>query len=337
MSAGGKVYDAAIVGGGPAGVSCAIWLARLGFEPILIEAADAVGGLCRTNPFPDQWNAAQPGLTGPQIADNLALSLRQAGVPVLLSSRACGVESDGRSFALRIEGKDEKICARHLVLATGVRARGLGSGLDDAASRVSAGGARESRSRENHSRAGSPPEGRSPAGRPPDGRPPEGILVGPGRHIVAQDFRGKKVAVLGGGDNAFENALYALEHGAASLRLFARSIRAQRQFVRKLAASHIHTGHYSVDPAKRAVDGQTYDLILVFYGWEPCVRFAAELGLQRSAQGFIATDMETAQTSVPGVYAIGEVAQRQHPCVVTALADGVTAAKAIQARIEAAA
>lgn len=304
MNAGSKVYDAAIVGGGPAGVSCAIWLARLGFAPILVEAADAVGGLCRTHPFPDLWNAAQPGLTGPQIADNLALSLQQAGVPVLLSSRACGVTSLGKGYALHMAGRDEEIRARHLVLATGVRARGLGRAQGDA-----------------------------------DDEPwpaLEGVLIGPGRHIVAQDFRGKSVAVLGGGDNAFENALYALEHGAGSLRVYARSVRAQRQFVRKLAASHVQTGHYSVDAAARTVDGQPYDLILVFYGWEPCVRYAAELGLQRSAQGFIATDMETAQTSVPDVYAIGEVAQRQHPCVVTALADGVTAAKAIQARIEAA-
>jgi thioredoxin reductase len=94
-------------------------------------------------------------------------------------------------------------------------------------------------------------------------------------------------------------------------------------------------GGYSVDAAARSVNGVSYDLILVFYGWEPCVGFADALGLHRSAQGFIATDMQTAQTSCPGVYAIGEVAQRQHPCVVTALADGVTAAKAIQAKIEA--
>ena len=298
MSTGSKVYDAAIVGGGPAGVSCAIWLARLGLKPILIEAADALGGLCRNNPFPDPWNASLPGLTGAQVANNLALSVRQAHVPVLLSSRAGKVQVHEEGFAVSIAGGGDIVCARHLVLATGVRARGLGGGTGDA---------------------------------------PEGVLIGPGRHIVDQNFRGKKVAVLGGGDNAFENALYALEHGASRLRLFARNIRAQRQFVRNLDPAFVHTGSYTIDPDAMKVNGETYDLILVFYGWEPCMDFAAELGLQRSAQGFIATDMETAQASVPGVYAIGEVAQRQHPCVVTALADGVTAAKAIQARIEAAA
>src|SRR5690606_25501290 len=165
----------------------------------------------------------------------------------------------------------------------------------------------------------------------------DGVLVGPGAHIVAQDFRGKRVAVLGGGDNAFENALYAQERGATGVHIYARNLRAQQQFVRRVAPQSMTQGPYRVDPAARTVDGRPYDVIMVFYGWEPCMEFAQDLGLQRTAQGFIATDSQTAQTSHAGVYAIGEVTQRQHPCVVTALADGVTAAKAIQARIEAAA
>jgi thioredoxin reductase (NADPH) len=301
---GGKNYDAAIIGGGPAGASCAVWLARLGFSPVLIEGGDALGGLCRSNPFSDEWNATLPGMTGPQVADNLALSVQRAGVPVHLSCVVDRVEAAGDGFVVRGSGLAEPLLARHLVLATGVRARSLA---------LPAGGAAATAAQ----------------------RWPEGILTGPGEHIVAQDFRGKTVAILGGGDNAFENALYALEKGALSVRLYARNVRAQRQFVSKLPASCVSIGPYSVDAHARTVDGQAYDMIMVFYGWEPCVGFADALGLQRSAQGFIATDMQTAQTGCPGVYAIGEVAQRQHPCVVTALADGVTAAKAIQARIEA--
>jgi len=97
--------------------------------------------------------------------------------------------------------------------------------------------------------------------------------------------------------------------------------------------------------AQRQVNGQPFDLILVCYGWQPCLPFLAAIDspsdtpsspakLARTRRGFIQTDWATAQTSIPGLYAIGEVAQRQHPCVVTALADGVTAAKAIQACLE---
>lgn len=303
MSPDNRVFDALIIGGGPAGVSCAVWLARLGFSPMLLEARAQVGGLCRDNPFLDEWNASLPGMSGPQVADNLAHSLAQARVPVWLSCAVGHVAASQYGFAATCAGASSPLQARHIVLATGVRARSLPA--------VAAGIASFSAA------------------------PPAGILVGPGAHIVAQDFRGKRVAILGGGDNAFENALYVAGHGAEKVHVYARSIKAQRQFVRKVLPANVSLGSYRVDAVARTVNEEHYDLILVFYGWEPCADFAEALGLHRSSHGFIATDMQTAQTSCPGVYAIGEVAQRQHPCVVTALADGVTAAKAIQARIEA--
>src|SRR5690554_543791 len=297
MSVAGKIHDAAIVGGGPAGVSCAIWLAGLGLSAVVLEAAGAPGGLCLGNPFLEKWNATLPGLTGDQVADNLALSLREADVPVLLNCNVEQVAHAGEHFWIHGRAMEQPLSARFVVLASGVRPRGL----SDAAA----------------------------------GQRYDGVLVGPGHHVVEQDFRGKRVAVLGGGDNAYENALYAIEHGAQHVQLYARNVRAQHQFQRSLPAVHVHVGPYRADPVARTVDGQPYDLILVFYGWEPRAEFADGLNLQRGARGFISTDMHTAQTSCPGVYAIGEVAQRQHPCVVTAMADGVTAAKAIQARIEA--
>lgn len=290
-----KIFDAVIVGGGPAGVSCAVWLSRLGFAPVLVEAAGEPGGLCRSHSYMDEWNASLPGMTGIQVADNLAHSLHLADVPIRLSCRVDRIDADAQGFTVHVQGLDaQPLRGRSVVLASGVLPRGRAqfSGL-------------------------------------------AGVLVGPGKHVSDHDFHGKSVAVLGGGDNGFENALYALEHGAKSVDLYARTVRAQRQFVQQLSRSAIHVGEYAVDGTKRSVNGAEYDLLMVFYGWEPCADYAESLGLRRNAQGFIATDTQTAQTSHPGVYAIGEVAQRQHPCVVTALADGVTAAKAIQARLEA--
>lgn len=298
MSTGNKNFDAIIIGGGPAGVSCAVWLARLGLAPLLVEASASVGGLCRRNPFMDEWNASLPGMSGPQVADNLALSLELAAVPIRLSNKVESILPQSVGFAVSGPAFAEPLFARHVVLATGVRARGL-----------SHQGSANTKS--------------------------DGLMIGPGAHVVAQEFRGKRVAVLGGGDNAFENALYALERGAACVHIYARGLRAQKQFIRRVARESIMQGPYEVDAGAGMVNGEPYDVIMVFYGWEPCIEFAEALGLRRSAQGFIATDMQTAQTSCAGVYAIGEVAQRQHPCVVTALADGVTAAKAIQAQIEA--
>lgn len=122
--------------------------------------------------------------------------------------------------------------------------------------------------------------------------------------------------------------------GARAVHLYARSVRAQQQWVLRAGKEGVRIGPYQVDPATRSVDGQRYDLILVFYGWEPQAAFADSLQLARDARGYIRTDFATAETSVPDIYAIGEVAHRMHPCVVTSMADGVVAAKAIQRRWE---
>ncbi|AHV94049.1 pyridine nucleotide-disulfide oxidoreductase family protein [Bordetella holmesii ATCC 51541] len=111
-------------------------------------------------------------------------------------------------------------------------------------------------------------------------------------------------------------------------------MRAQQQWVQRAGGQGVTVGAYEVDPLARCVNGQHYDLILVFYGWEPQADFADGLELARDAHGYIQTDGATARTSLPDVYAIGEVANRAHPCVVTAMADGVVAAKDIQRRWE---
>lgn len=312
-----NIYDAMIVGAGPAGASCAVWLARLGFAPMVLEAAGQVGGLCRTHPFRDDWNAALPGMTGPEVADNMALSLAQAQVPVRLSHKVESVAAVAGGFRVAAAGPSGRVVVhgRHLVLASGVTARKL-PGLE-------AGGAQ----------APSPASASLDAGRRPF-HAGEGVLVGPGGHIVAHDFRGQRVAVLGGGDNAFENALYAMGHGAGSVDIHARRVRAQHQFVDRFPPERLHVGDYRVDAAARTVNGRPYDVLMVFYGWEPRLDFAEGLDLRRTPAGYVEVDAATAQTSCPGVYAVGEVTQRMHPCVVTALADGVIAAKAIQARLE---
>jgi thioredoxin reductase len=291
-----QVYDAVIVGGGPAGVSCAIWLARLGLSPLLVEAGERLGGLTATNPFADDWIAALPGATGLQIAANLAQSAQTANVPVSLRSPVAQVRAEENLYIVELAGQGKSARGSALVIASGVQARNL---------------------------AGYPPRTRWP-----------GVLVGPGSAIVTQDYAGLSVAVLGGGDNAFENFVYVRGRGAKTVHLYSRTVRAQSQWVARAGDAGVHRGDYDVDPVARTVDGRRYDLILVFYGWEPQAAFADGLNLARDERGYIRTDAATAQASLPGVYAIGEVANRMHPCVVTSMADGVVAAKAIQRRRE---
>ncbi|RIQ59756.1 NAD(P)/FAD-dependent oxidoreductase [Bordetella avium] len=291
-----QIYDAVIVGAGPAGASCAVWLARLGLAPVLVEASARPGGLTADNPFTDDWNVAAPGRTGQEIAAQIGQSLAAAQVPLHLASPALSVHSCKEGMALTMASSAEVLTGRSLVIATGVRARGL-------------------------------------PGYPAGASWP-GVMIGPGSPIMAQNNSGLSVAVLGGGDNAFENFVYVRNCGARQVHLYARSVRAQQQWVQRAGTEGVSVGPYEIDPVRRTVNGRAYDLILVFYGWEPQAAFADSLGLARDTRGYIRTDFATARTSLPDVYAIGEVANRAHPCVVTAMADGVVAAKDIQRRWE---
>lgn len=302
-----KVYDAVIIGAGPAGVSCAIWLKRLGFEPLLLEASDQVGGLSARNPFYDLWTPTLSGRTGIDIARDMASQLEASGAEVWLNSPVKTVVKNAEcpsqnqtqarpSFMISVQhdGRLIDIDARTAVVATGVKPRHLQPGASASW---------------------------------PD------VIIGPGEQIMQQDFAGKSVALLGGGDNAFENYAFAKTNGAKQAHIYARSIRAQKQFVSRVSASDVHIGPYVVDPTSKTVNGNAYDLLIVLYGWEAQTNFTTHLALEHNAKGFIATEQDTAQTSQVGVYAIGEVAQRMHPCIVTAFADGVVAAKAIEAQL----
>lgn len=328
--------DAIIVGGGPAGASCAIWLARLGLAPLLVEADARLGGLPNDNPFADDWIATLPGVTGQQVGANIARSVEAAGVPVLRGHRAMAVARTDEGFAVTVQSHAGMGANDGGAAWQGGRGAAAPAGSIDARAAARATGLAAASTEILFGRylvIASGVRARNLAGAAPGDRWP-GVLVGPGSGIVEQDYAGLSVAILGGGDNGFENYAYVKSRGARAVHLYARGVRARAQLVNAVPAADLRVGDYRVDPAARQVDGHSYDLLLVFYGWEPQADFAAALELRRDARGYIHTDFATARASAEGVYAIGEVANRMHPCVVTSMADGVVAAKAIQAALE---
>lgn len=66
-----RPFDAVVIGGGPAGSSCALWLKGLGYEPLLIEARERLGGLQAESPYRNAWIVALPEATGFGVADNI--------------------------------------------------------------------------------------------------------------------------------------------------------------------------------------------------------------------------------------------------------------------------
>ena len=287
-----KTWDAVVIGAGPAGASCAVWLRHLGFEPLLLEASDRVGGLAARNPYPDIWTVTSPHQTGEQVAAQIAAQVQASGVTLWPHACVQGISGSALSFDVSVSrdnGQTQVVNAKTVVIASGVKPRGLAG-----------------QSQQKF----------------------EGVLVGPGQQVMSHDYEGLRIAILGGGDNAFENYEFVRQRGAQTAHVFARTVRAQRQYQQRAAAQDVFVGPCEVNLAAREVNGKRYDLIMVFYGWEPQASFVD--GLALTGEGFLETDMATAQTSTPGIYAIGEVAQRMHPCVPTAMADGVVAAKAIE-------
>ena len=161
-----------------------------------------------------------------------------------------------------------------------------------------------------------------------------GLIIGPGPAVSNTDFSGARVAILGGGDSAFENHGFVTSRGAASVTIFARTIRARAEMLERVAPEQVVVGECKVEIDAKTVNGQHFDQILVLYGYEANRQSLLGLELAMRTDGFVWTS-EECLTSNDRVYAIGELSGRGHPCCVTAMADGVNAAKSIQRRLEA--
>ncbi|CAF4352675.1 unnamed protein product [Rotaria sp. Silwood2] len=271
-------YDVTIIGGGPAGSSCALWLKMLGFKPCIIEKRHQLGGLQNDSPYLNEWIAAVSGLT------------------------VIHVECTQTGFRVEFVDKEKVhhlVDSSFLVIATGV----------------------------------SPATG--------DLQETDRLLIGPGNKISNHDFTNKSVAILGGGDSAFENYEFIKAKQPSYVHIYARndkehSIRARQEFTDRVPAVDVrqYEGACHIDTVSNTVNGEKYDRIIVLYGWTASIPFMAKFNVEKTAKGFVATNGATYETSEAGIYAIGEVAQRVHPCCVTAMADGVVAAKAIQKKLE---
>lgn len=284
------MFDAVIIGGGPAGASCALWLKMLGFRPCIVERRPVLGGLGNDNPYPNQWIAPIRDKTGIEIAAEVDRHMRDHDIVCRTGEAVTELEVVPGGFRVTT-GTGEIVLGRTCVLATGVR----------------------------------PVKGGFTAS--------ETVIIGPGQTLFNADFEGRSVAILGGGDNAFENYIFVRRRAATRVTLFARTIRARREFLEKVPPADVRIGPYPVEPEAPEVAGERFDRILVLYGWEPYLPYARHLGLARDARGFVETSLDC-ETSIPNLYAIGEIAQRMHPCCITSMADGVVAAKAIQRTLE---
>ena len=158
------------------------------------------------------------------------------------------------------------------------------------------------------------------------------VGIGPGDSMERLDVAGKRVAILGGGDNAFDQAAFAMQRGACRVDIYSRRVpRAQPLLQRQVEARCVHVGPFHADAAGMTVNGTPYDVLGIQFGFEACIPCGLRLPMQH---GHIDVDRHGAVRQVPRLFAAGEVTSYWHPCVTTSYAHGVQVAKSIQNELQ---
>ncbi|MBM3567523.1 MAG: thioredoxin-disulfide reductase [Alphaproteobacteria bacterium] len=290
-----------ILGSGPAGYTAAIYAARAGLKPILIQGMQVGGQLSITTEVENYPGFAQP-IQGPWLMEQMLGQAQHCGAEIVFDTVAA-VDLRRQPFACTGDSGDV-FTSDALIVATGALAKWLGL-------------------------------------------PSEQILQGKGVSACATCdgffFRGKTVAVIGGGNTAVEEALYlanlaakvVLVHRRDSLR--AEKIMQERLFrnpkievvwdhavdeilgqdaVVGLRIRHVRSGAAREIP----LEG-----VFIAIGHAPTTQlFKGQLDID--ADGYILTRPGTVRTSVPGVFAAGDVQDKIYRQAVTAAGTGCMAA-----------
>jgi thioredoxin reductase (NADPH) len=293
-----------IIGSGPAGYTAAIYAARANLSPILVQGLQPGGQLTITTDVENYPGFADP-VMGPDLMIAMEAQARNCGTRIDFDL-IVDVDFSRRPFVCRADS-GTVYEADTVVIATGAQARWLGL-------------------------------------------PGEQQFQGRGVSACATCdgffFRGKNVAVIGGGNTAVEEALY-LTHHAQTVTLVHRrgQLRAERILQDRLFANpKIRVVWDSVvedivgggDPAavtgvmlSNVKTGETtlleVDGVFVAIGHDPATAiFRGKIALD--AEGYAITQADSTATSVPGVFAAGDVKDRIFRQAVTAAGMGCMAA-----------
>lgn len=304
MNPAAPIGSAIVVGAGPGGCSCAVWLAQQGVAATLVDRAPRPLSLLERLDLQQDWVLGFPGTSTAELAQRFAAHVRAtARVDLRCGAAIERVEQLSRARkALRL-ADGTTVAGSALVVATGLRPRAHPWG----------GGGRQ---------------------------PLDAITLTTARSAL----RGRRVLLLGGGDNAVENALYLAQRGNEVV-LWSRSpLRAQRFLAGRLSAAGV-AARVGV-PMPQAIEArergwrvaggpfgeEQFDEVAVLFGFEPDASAWDMLradGAWRAA-GWPDVPIAAADRLAPeGVFLAGDVSQRQHPCIQTALADGVATSRQV--------
>jgi thioredoxin reductase (NADPH) len=300
------MHDVIIIGAGPAGLSTAFWCDELGLDTLVLEEAEQVGGQLHRIYNPIENYLGLKTRDGLELLDIFARDVDSAEFDLWTGASIASIDLKAKRISLQ---SGEALQSIAIVVATGIRPRELGVA-----------GEREF------------------AGR--------GMIESAARD--RELFAGKDVCVVGGGDAAVENALLLAEVcPTVTLVHRGKKLRARREFVERLQPNHCVTvftesvltriigddevaaveilRKQAIKPFQLAVRG-----VLIRIGVEPNTGLFKEQ-LETDEKGFIEVNSQQ-ETSVPMVFAVGDVSNPLAPTISSATGAGATAAKVIAAR-----
>jgi thioredoxin reductase (NADPH) len=291
-----------IIGSGPAGLTAGLYAARANLRPLLIEGLEAGGQLMLTT-MVENWPGFRDGIMGPDLMGEMRAQAERFGTDIV-QSNVTAVDARNRPFTVTLsDGKT--ITTESLIIATGASAKWLDIGSD---------------------------------------RRLSGHGVSTCATCDGYFFRGRPIAVVGGGDSAMEEAIYLTKFASKVTVIHRRdTLRASKIMQDKAFANpkiefiwnseivdvkDVGKGEVTGVVVRNLKTGMTSDLavdgVFIAIGHTPNTSlFKGQIELDPA--GYIITHAGT-RTSVPGVFAAGDVQDHVYRQAVTAAGSGCMAA-----------
>jgi len=296
------VREVIIIGSGPAGYTAGIYAARAGLNPLLIASSVEAGGELMKTTEVENYPGFPNGLQGPELMDSFRQQAERFGTEVLLDD-VIEVDLTGTTKIVKTGG-GKTFEAKTVILATGAAYRELGL-------------------------------------------PREKELSGYGISWCATCdgffFREKTIAVVGGGDSAMEEATF-LTRFASKVYLIHRrdSFKASKIMQERALANPkieviwnteiaelLGEGKLTGVTTRNLVDGTEKQLdldgLFIAIGNDPRV-WLVENQLELTDEKFIKVDGRSSKTTLPGVFAAGDVIDPTYRQAITAAGSGCVAA-----------
>jgi thioredoxin reductase (NADPH) len=298
-------YDLICIGGGPTSLTAALYAAREGLDVLVIEKS-GLGGQAGVTERLDNFPGFPEGISGAEFADRLTRQARRFGVELLQAQEVTSLRAEAESrYVTTADGQEYGACA--LLIATGSTYRHLGV-------------------------------------------PGEDDLIGAGVHFCATCdgpfYKGQHVAVIGGGNSAGQESLF-LTRFAKKVTILVRgaTMSASQIVIDKIEENPQIELRYNTQV--QALKGEnklsaitirnsktdtTEEItpagLFVFIGLSPNTGWLPD-AIQRDSYGFVTTNAML-ETSIPGVFAAGDVRKGSTKQAASAAGEGATAALMIR-------